>query len=1082
MSKLNIYKASAGSGKTFTLTLEYLKLLLADRFNFKKTLAVTFTNKAAGEMKTRVLREIHTLAVTDKLPEGERSAYLPELCALFGCTEKELQSQAELIQNTILHNYSHFNIETIDSFFQRVVQNFAKELGIYGGYSLELDTSAVIDKVVDLLFMELDTNTELKTWLTRFSEDRIDEGRSRNIAGDLKRIAQEIFKEDFTNIPAGVKDQYRDKAFLSGYFRTIREVVRQHELELRGLGSDALAMMDKYGLAVADFANGDKGFASVFVKAAEGTLSELGKRMTDANGNPDMWYSKSSKRRNDIEAVYHAGLGELLSRLVYRFEFGGQRAATAKLIYANAYSLGIISDIATRIGTYCEEEGMLLLSNNNKLLKQLIDDNDAPFIYEKIGGQVNNIMIDEFQDTSQMQWGNFRPLIGNCIAQGGASFVVGDVKQSIYRWRNGDWKILSEELYRHFPGQTNDCVLQHNWRSARRIIEFNNSFFAYATSICAAEMLSLMEGTAMPAEEARALSARLLDAYRNSYQIAPSRSEDSGLVEFVFDRCDDRQESEENAMLYTVQQIEAVQAAGFRARDIAILTRTNGQAGQVASFIQDYKSSGRAKDGVIYEIVSNEALLLSSASTVQFIISLLTYLSAPGQYVSLAAVKRFLASHLRNSAIGHKLFSTAPDEMIKLFIPRAHRLSLFELTERIIKDFELAQITSEIPFLQAFQDAVNNYIQSRNSSIAAFLQWWEEKGSRMCVSISDQQDAIKLMTVHKSKGLEFKAVIMPFGSTKIDSARGEIKWCAPISEPFNQLAVVPVVIGKEMSASEFAPYYFEEKLQKTLDAVNLLYVAFTRAEQMLFVYSRLSKPGPNSSAVSDTGRMMEAVLSQWQHFQPNNPEGHPLRGFDPLEESGDKLIFRAGSIPLAAPRKVSMQQSLNLNIYPSYEMGRKIVLATHGLDFFRDFDTTNANQQLGIALHSVFEHITDSSTVTSAVDRAIFEGRVSVRDRDKLIDSIKQSITSPPMDQWFRSGLSVKNEQALLLLDGKIKRPDRVILQDGKATVVDYKFTSERSPQHLEQIKSYVSILEQMGYQTEAYVWYVLKGEAVLCR
>ncbi len=1081
MSELNIYKASAGSGKTFTLTFEYLKLLLADRFNFKKTLAVTFTNKAAGEMKTRVLREINTLAISSQLPADQKSAYLSELSELFGKSERELQQQAELIQNTILHNYSHFNIETIDSFFQRVVQNFAKELGIYGGYSLELDSNAVIEKVVDLLFMELDTNPELKVWLTRFSEERIDEGRSRNIADDLKRIAQEIFKEDFTNIPAGVKNQYKDKEFLGEYFRSVREVIRQHEDTLKNLGNDGLALMDRFDLTVADFAYGVAGLASIFPKAADGSLDAVGKRMHDGNGNPDVWASKTSKRKDDIVSAYHAGMGELLSKIILQFESGGARVATARLIRENAYTLGIISDIAERIASYCEEEGMLLLSNNNKLLKQLIDENDAPFIYEKIGGQVNNIMIDEFQDTSQMQWGNFRPLISNCIAEGGASFVVGDVKQSIYRWRNGDWKILAEEIYRHFPGQTKDCVLEHNWRSSRRIIEFNNSFFAYATSICATEISAQMDGTAMPADEANILAARLLEAYRNSYQIAPEKSPNSGMAEFVFDRCEDREDADENVLRYTVQCIEEIQAHGFSARDIAILTRTNGQAGKIASFIQDYKSSGNAKDGTVYEIVSNEALLLNSAASVQFIINLLTYLSSPGQYVALAAVKRFLASHLQRTGLSHKLFSTAPEDAIKLFIPRAHRLSLFELTERIIKDFALADIVSETPFLQAFQDAVNSYIQSRNSSIAAFLDWWAEKGARMCVSISDQQNAIKLMTVHKSKGLEFKAVIIPFGATKIDGSRGEIKWCVPITAPFNALLVVPVAVKEAMAESEFAPYYFEEKVQKTLDAVNLLYVAFTRAEQMLFVYSRLGK-STKASAVSDAGRLMEATLGQWQQHQPNNPSGYPLTEFGAMEESGEKLIYRAGSIPQAAPAKVSAAKTLGLNIYPSYEMGKKIVLATHGLDFFRDFDSTNAQAQLGIALHSVFEHITDSSTVASAVDRAVFEGKVSMRERESLIASISNIIAKDPVAQWFAPGLSIKAEQAILLTDGKTKRPDRVIIAGDSATVVDYKFTNEQSPKHKEQIKGYVELLEQMGYRTTAFVWYVLHGEVVECR
>jgi ATP-dependent helicase/nuclease subunit A len=1060
MSKLEIYKASAGSGKTYTLTFEFLKLLFKQPDNFKRTLAVTFTNKACGEMKLRLLSELHKLA---KHSPACTSGYMGDICKIFSLSQEAASAKADEILSSILHNYSLFSIETIDSFFQRIIQGFAKELGIYGGYTTEIDGQASIEKAIDLMFMEIDSHKGLSKWLVRFAEAKIIEGKSRNIAFELKAFASLLLTESYALIPDDIKAQYSDKEATSGYFRKLRAIELSYIAKIKELGVKAMSAIESSGLSISDFSYKESGAAGVFAKAAKGAEPKMGKRATDAMEDPQTWASKTSKKRNEIIALADNTLIPVLCSINKHIETDGRAAKTASMVCSNQYMLSLLDHISKSLYQYCEEENIVLLAGSNKLIKGLIDDNDAPFIYEKIGSSLENIMIDEFQDTSNMQWGNFKPLVANCMAQGGKAMVVGDVKQSIYRWRNGDWQILETQLPQDFPQMTNEKVLDSNWRSHKPVIDFNNFFFSESPQI-----MVQMAGAGTDAENSSTEDVHaqmIMQAYRNAHQKAPEKCSSSGYAEICISTGEGPKK--EQALAYLAESIIKLQKAGYKAKDIAVLARSNTEIKAVADFLAEFKKNTALSQGCNFEIVSSEALSLNASAAVATIINILRYISDSKSPIPLIAAKQVIAQQRGMQGMGHQFYGRADRkaELLGQFAAQSHKLSLFELTEFIVQQLNLAELVDETPFIQALQDLINEFATKKNSSIASFLEWWDEKGYKKCLSVPDSQDAIKLLTIHKSKGLEFRCVILPFADWSITGKLSSTIWCRQETQPFAQLPIIPLAASKAMIETHFEQDFLIENAQSYLDSLNILYVAFTRAEECLLVHS-----SAGGSSSQKTSKLLETITLKASEITQNQQ----LIGTSiaTVLHTPHNKVFSVGQLPQAIETADTKREN-RLNMYPSYPFGKKIKLATNGSDFFSEMkENSRLMRKTGTAMHFIMEKTNTAADLEKAINKAAAAGYIRLSEKAEASRNIQSAISSAPED-WFNGSYSVINEQDLLLPGGQKKRPDRVMVKGTKAIAIDYKFTKQQSPRHISQMQEYCQILGSMGYDTQAYLWYI---------
>lgn len=489
MSQINIIRASAGSGKTHFLTGAFLELLMSEPTDyFKSILAVTFTNKATEEMKSRIIEQLNLLL------KGENSSYLINLMQKTGFKESHVRNKSAAILQQILHGYSYFNIETIDTFFQKVIKAFARELSIPGNYNIEIDTQPAMNFAIDNLMEEIEESSDILQWLIDFSEARIDEGRVWDIKNELLVLGQEIFKESFARVSGEVFNVLAEKEKLATFKKHLSNIISSTEKTLADFGHTGLNIINENDFEISDFYRGNTGIPTFFRKLSEKQPDKPNRYVLEMLNGTNNWPSPKTNRREELIAVADKKLLPLLTEIIEFINQNLTRYFTAKEIIKNLYSLGILSDLAGKIQTYCKENNSFILSESPIFINKIIDNNEAPFVYEKVGNRYHHFMIDEFQDTSALQWSNFKPLVNNSLATGKDCLIVGDVKQSIYRWRNSSWEILANQIFNDFSsGQINPRSLDTNWRSCKEIIHFNNHVLSLPQKYCRKNIQELLQ-------------------------------------------------------------------------------------------------------------------------------------------------------------------------------------------------------------------------------------------------------------------------------------------------------------------------------------------------------------------------------------------------------------------------------------------------------------------------------------------------------------------------------------------------------------------------------------------------------------
>lgn len=1062
---LTIYKASAGAGKTHKLTGEYLKLLFTHPNAYRRILAVTFTNKATDEMKSRIIEELHLLA------SGQKSSFVHLLSTTRRLSEETIRTEAKHILIRILHDYAAFNISTIDRFFQQTMRAFTREIGLQGGYGIEMDQPLVLTEAVDHLLADLEKpeNKELLNWLLRFAEDKIENGGEWNLRREIMVLAQEIFKENYKALSADVAKDLEDKQALEKYKEELGKIVRSVEAEAKKWGEKGLALMDQYGLQPSDFKGGSRSAMFFFQKLANGEMKPPSATFCGFADNPEGCYTKTTPAATQqiIACVMDDGLNDCIKAVLALFA-NLTAYYTAKEITRYYYTLGILTDISKQIAAYREEKNILLIADTTELLNKIIAGSDAPFIYEKTGTRVDHYMIDEFQDTSKMQWDNFRPLLKESLAQAYSNLIVGDVKQSIYRFRNSDWTLLDSQVQRDFsPAELQEETLKENWRSCRHIVDFNNAFFAITPTLLQLQYNEQVMSSSLSESEQAEFTSRINKAYAESTQRIPDAlAGQMGHVRISFLPQEAETDWKEEALKNLPETIESLQDSGYRLKDIAILVRTNQEGAAVAELLLNQKETYTGTK-YKYDIISDDALFVNSSPAVRFIIAMLKHLRNQEDRTN-----RQIALFSYMALLGNfdETTSGFPKETEKE-LRQLSRHSLYEMTEGIYRLFADTFPENEQVFVQAFLDLVLDFSQKENADTGRFLKWWDDAGYKKTITTPNEQDAIRIMTIHKSKGLGFKAVIIPFGDWEIDHkpTKSVILWCQPATAPFDRLHLVPVRYGQVLANTFFAKDYFKEKLHAFIDNLNTLYVAFTRAKEELIVFAprpkKIDESGAGLTRANSIGELLwmglynepaaeiKTDLSLASVFQPEENSFELGEWYKTKQKEAPTGI---AELPTGKFQSVSSQDRLHLRL--------------RGKNLF--FDDKQRKQ--GAVMHDLLSLISTTEDIPHAVESSYLSGLITQAEAVDLKERLLEYLSDPSVSDWYNGSFHVLNETDILFGKGFSKRPDRVMFRDGEVVVIDYKFGEKEEKKYHKQVKEYMNLIRQIGYkQVSGYVWYM---------
>lgn len=1056
--ELIVYKASAGSGKTFTLAVEYIKLLILNPRAYRQILAVTFTNKATAEMKERILEQLYGIWTADK----ESDAYLQRIVTETAKPEADVRQAAGVALTYMLHDYSRFRVETIDSFFQSVMRNLARELELSPNLNIELNNTEVLSDAVDSMIEKLGPTSPVLAWLLDYINERIADDKRWNVSDEVKSFGRNIFDEGYIEKGEGLRQHLHDPHLLRNYRRDLRELETEALEQMKGFYDQFCGELDHHELAAVDLKNGAKGIGSYFRKLYDGNLSDniFNSTAIKCLQDESNWATKTSKRRDDIIALAANSLMPLLAE-AEKFRRKNNRVVNScRLSAQHLNKVQLLANIDEEVRHLNRENNRFLLSDTNALLHQLVKDGDSSFVFEKIGANIRNVMIDEFQDTSRMQWSNFKLLLLEGLSQGADSLIVGDVKQSIYRWRNGDWGILNglNRQIGHFPIRVE--TLKTNRRSETNIIRFNNRIFTAAVDYLNELYREQMKKECIPLQK----------AYADVQQESP-KTVHRGYVKVSFLEPDAEHDYTEQTLLALGTEVARLQADGVRLNDIAILVRKNKSIPRIADYFDKELQC---------KIVSDEAFRLDASLAVSMMIDALRYLSNPenriaraqlvANYVPLCEVAPEGGGSSPAPDLNALFLAREPESLLPAeFIANSAKLRLmplYELLEELFRLFDLTRIADQDAYLFAFFDAVTDYLQSHSSDIDTFVRFWDETLAGKTIP-SGEMDGIRIFSIHKSKGLEFHTVLLPFCDWKLENeTNNQLVWCTPEAAPFNGLDIVPVNFSTQMAESIYQEEYLQERLQLWVDNLNLLYVAFTRAGKNLIVWSKQGQKGTMAELLANA---LPAVAREAEATWTND-DAYEEGTRCPSEEVSSK---RSTNKLTREPEKLPVAMTSQLHEVEFRQSNRSA-------DFIRGIDEEESDDRFinrGRLLHTLFSAIETEADIDAAISRLVFEGIIGSREAEEQIRTLtRKAFALPQVQEWYSGRWQLFNECAIIYQEEgalQTRRPDRVMMLDGRVVVVDFKF-GRRNKKYNKQVQGYVQLLARMGYSNiTGYLWYV---------
>lgn len=1073
--RLLVYKASAGSGKTFTLAVQYIRQLIEDPYSYRRILAVTFTNKATTEMKERILSQLYGIATSLKSSDG----YLKEIMKTSDKSVDEIRRAADTALKNIIHDYSRFRIETIDSFFQSVMRNLARELELGANMTIELNNGDVLSDAVDSMIEKLDRMSPTLYWLLEYIEERIADDKRWNVSSEIKDFGRNIFDEAYIEKGVTLREKLKDTKFIPQYRKKLQEKRESILDTMKGFNEHFQEILKANGLNPTDLKNGARGIGSYFNKIASGKLSNDVRNSTVEKclEGAENWTTKTSPYKSTIISLADQVLIQILN------DAESTRMSSNKVLNSCDMSLRYLNNLQLlmRIDSEVREQNLnhnrFLLSDTNALLHSIIREGDASFVYEKIGTTIDTVMIDEFQDTSRMQWENFHLLLEESLAQKEGSMIVGDIKQSIYRWRNGDWKILAG-LDKDRSFRLNSKTLDTNWRSEANIIAFNNDIFTSACKVLN-ERYKADEG-----EDC----TQLLDAYSDVRQ-KTSKDTKEGYIKLSFLKNSEEHPYADTTMELLAEEVDSLVKKDIRVNDIAILVRKNKSIPAIADYFDK---------NTPYRVVSDEAFRLDASLAVCMLIDGLRYISEPTDRIACARLAVAYQKEILKKDVDYNtvLLNSVEDYLpaeFRLLQPELNLMPLYELLEKLFVIFRMDMIEEQDAYLCAFYDAVTEYMQNNSSELTSFLTYWSETLYARTIP-SGEISGIRILSIHKSKGLEYHTVLLPFCDWKMENETfNHMLWCKineadADKEPFCELDLTPVNYSSAMAESYFSDSYREERLQLWVDNLNLLYVAFTRACKNLIVWCKDEQKDTVSRLLRESIDCMKDIKMTCNMAEPDEEDE------EDKEENDEPIVYEYGEICISGEKKksvstnrlVAVPEAVNVKI-ESLETEIDFKQSNRSADFIRGDEDEEENLRSqyirqGQLLHTLFASIDTREDLPSAIERLLFEGVIESAEKAEEISEIaERALSLKEVKDWYSGEWTLYNECSIIYNDGQGKmqtrRPDRVMMKDDEVVVVDFKF-GKKKPEYSTQVREYMSLLSEMGYaDIKGYIWYVYSGE-----
>jgi ATP-dependent exoDNAse (exonuclease V) beta subunit len=1021
-----VYKSSAGSGKTFTLVKEYLKLALANehqiQINYKRILALTFTNKAAAEMRIRIVNALIQIC--------EPNTHIPleeTLCKELAINEVILKERAQKLINYLLHHYSDFAVSTIDSFSHKIVKTFAHDLKLPVNFNLETDTKEFYNKVVSQLISEIGSDKEITFLLKEFALNNLDENLSwdpeKNMQEFAKILQQEGSIEHIQHLSS------LNEAELEKMKLTLQNKIKDFKNYIVSHGQKALDLIDQHHLKEVDFTGKSRGPQNYFKKCVEFDLDPEDKNATLLKAiENNKWAANdaSADVKNKIESIT-SQLNQIATDLLDYYKNNFSKYKLYQLLNKRIYPILLLKKIQSITNQIKEDEQLVFIEEFNSKIFEFIKNEPVSFIYERLGDRYKHFLIDEFQDTSTLQWQNILPLVENSLADGHFNLLVGDGKQSIYRWRNANVRqfailpklenaansaIIQQQenaLVRNYD----ERVLKTNYRSFTTIIEFNNALFDHLSKTYLTEPLN--------------------GIYDHQEQNVINRS--IGKVTIVNDP-KEKEQLNDFVCGKTLKYINDALNNGFEYKDICIISSSNKNGSLIANFLNEQQ----------IPVISNDSLLLSNSAEVNTLCAFLKYIQNSKDHVSATVVIHYL---LDQKAITLEQFHSAVINLAKkdlYFIldqlgfsiseNEIQSKNLLDIAVYLIAVLKLNNNVSANIYLRFFLDEISKYMSTKNSNISEFNTWWLKRSEKSSLIISENLNAVKIMTIHGSKGLEFPVVIVPFCNWETNKIREQ--WLELKEEELPiQSAYLPM--NKQTTAAGFTEEVNKETQEVTLDNINMLYVAFTRAVEQLHIISSAN----NNQKNPGVNKWLNDFIDQSSIFT----------------KVEDEYVFGETVI------KKQNKQSVNTVIQLKEQEWRSTIEAVKIKgSFLKNSEITEHAKQKGILIHYILSKIKLRSDIDHALTSTLIEGTITAQEKSELKTVLTKLLEIPTLKPYFTNAYQSKIERELLNNTGDILRPDRIAFSENEVCIIDYKTGQENTKKYNKQMLEYDQAIRKMGY------------------
>lgn len=1044
-----VYNASAGSGKTFTLVKEYLKILLLsqDNYKFQQILAITFTNKAAGEMKERVIKNLQSFSneVENKL--------LEIICKETNLSEEIVFKRSLAILNAILQNYSALSITTIDSFTHKLIRTFAYDLRLPMRFEVEMNPESLLHEAVDIVISKIGLDKKLTELLVSYSLQKLDDDKSWDISIELKKFAKIILNENHASHLREL-EQVSSDTFLNLRKSLLREN-KKIETEYETLGLEGLNLIQENHLEFSNFSYGElpKHFEKLtkLRRLKPEDLKFEGRLNKTIEENKNLYAGSAN---NDIKQLIDSISGDLQtvyynSKKTHEVHFGTYLLNT--LIIDSLIPLAVLNYINIALQDLKTENNILLNAEFNKKINDTIKNEPAPFIYERLGERFRHYFMDEMQDTSILQWQNIIPLVDHAISsisdtkEIGNLMLVGDAKQSIYRWRGGkaeqfiSLSSMGQEK-RHNPFYVEKSLhnLETNFRSFTEVIQFNNSFFKHISQFLKKESYKKL----------------YRDGNRQKYN-----ENVGGYVELSF--VEKPKNQDEKALFYPQKVLQIIRDLddSFERSELCILVRTKAQGVEVSTFL--------AEHGI--EIISSETLLLKNNEKVNFILNLLYTLQYPSQKEYKIQILLFLIEYCQLQQTKHSIIKEFIDLNNQDFFRNLQKFeigfenikfsqsSFYDGVEYIIRCFKLAE--SSDSYIQFFLDFVFEYQQKKQFSIDGFLEFWELKKDGLSVVAPEAKNSVRIMTIHKSKGLEFPVVIFPYDLDIYKQVNPKIWYSYNNSSAINSI-LINFNNKLKYLGEQGMQLYEKRRAELELDNFNLLYVTLTRAIEHLYIVSE-----------KKLGRGGVENMNYYSGFFINY-----LKEIDAWD--AEKEIYSFGDKKRARKEiykdtTAVIQESFVTNPWTNHDI---TIVANSSLAW----NTEQGDAiKFGVLIHEIMSKIRTIDDVSEIVNQYLYNGTINVLEKEKILKIIHDIVNHKALKKYYAQNVQIFNEREILTSENTVVIPDRIVIENNKVTIIDYK-TGKPDERHHKQLEKYAIALENLKYSIEKKILVYISEELLI--